>query len=302
MGQTNIERKTLFLYPDPRDQGCREDILQILNLVTDISKIAHTANVTINKIMSSGCFSSIRCKPSISLKCVEEYINSDFECENVRICITKYCGKDYTNYYQKVIDDFKNEKSDISHLVAITIGETRKTLFHRDSQKKFDVIIDANLDSLDLILEAIVLDIALYHYFVLGDDLASRKKFNEHKWRYLVDTFTEDEQRIFLNSEIPDQLNYFPFSLPYIKRYNQQRTANSYKSIIDELIKAFGKFVVTTVNEKLTYSDNGFIKPINYSNINYDKLASFLSHDSAAKRMISEKKVFSRAVFLHRFC
>ena len=292
MSQKSIERKTLFLYPNPEDLKPEDGLIEILHLITDISRISHIANEVINKIMSSGCFSSIRCKPSISLKYVEEYMYSDFECENVRICITKYCGKDYTSYYQKVIDDFKNEKSDISHLVAITIGETKKTYFHEDSQGNFDVIIEASLDSLDLILESIMLDIALYHYFVLENDLASRKKFNTYKWEYISTKFSDDERKLYFNSANPSQLKYFPFSLPYVKRYNLQRTFNSYKAIIDDLIKGFGNFVAKTINEKLFYNENCCIRTVNSGKIDYDNLSSFLSKNPTVNHLISEKKSF----------
>lgn len=290
MNQKSIERKTLFLYPNPEELKT-EDSIDILNLISDISKICHISNGVISKIMSSGCFATIRCKPSVSLKCVEDYAASAFECENVRICITKYCGKDYSSYYQKVVDDFKNDKSDISHLVAINIGDSKKTYFHSDELNSFDAVIETNLESLDLILESIMLDIALYHYFNLRDDLEDRKKFNSYKWQYITTKFNEEEKKLYFGTMPLEKINYLPFSLPSIKKYNLQRNTNSLKATIDELIKRFGFFVATSINVRLVYNTNCSIRPIN-STINYDSFSNFLSENTTTKSLISEKKSF----------
>ena len=66
----------------------------------------------------------------------------------------------------------------ISHLVGLRIcSSSSQVKFTEPNGLPFDVIIETGLEDLEAILVSIMLDISIYHYFCLSNDLLYRKNF-----------------------------------------------------------------------------------------------------------------------------
>lgn len=286
-----IERKTLFLYPNTDKLKKREDRLRVMDLIADVSKIVLKSNDEIKKILMNGCFAFIRCRPSVSLKCVTSYFNKDYDCNDVRICITRYCNQDYSTYYEKIVDEYRNKRADISHLVAIRIVEDIKYVrFLEDSDGNFSAIVETGLDNLDLVLESIMMDIALYHYFGLDTTLEKRRSFNKVKSEYIYNHFNDESRKLYsLRSDSPCEM-YLPFSFPHINQYNIQGGNEIKKNVITSLIQEFGYFVLQS-SKQFQYNSNAALS-INESSRDTDRIHEIISENSTAKDLICSKKSF----------
>ena len=211
-----IERKTIFLYPNTEEL----DIKQFENtnsLITSLEKIVYISNSYIESLLCSGCFAFIKCKPSVDMKCIGQTIEEYSDYSNVRICVVSYNGIDYSSSYTNVIEEVKNGKSDISHLVGLSINSKNKKLrFFKDDSNSFDALIESNLDQLEKLLAAVMMDITLYHYFLLPNEISFRKTFNSKKFDYIVYNYQEDElKRIYGDCLNKEDKIYLPFSMKY---------------------------------------------------------------------------------------
>lgn len=290
-----IERKTLFLYPYTDKIKAREEKLKVMDLIADVSKIALKSNDEIKKLLMSGCFAFIRCRPSVSLKCVQNYLDGEYDCNDVRICITGYCNQDYSTYYGKVVDDYQSGTSDISHLVAIRIVEGVECVrFLNDPEKKFSAVVETSLNHLDLVLESIMMDIALYHYFRLDNTLKERRLFNAVKSEYICKQFDEESKKLYSLIDDSQYEMYLPFSFPHIKRYNDN--SKSLKDEISSLIQEFGYFAIKHNSTCLWYNSNSALRSEKASR-DADRIQKIISNNSAALDFIHSKTSFILLLF-----
>lgn len=240
-----VENRTvLFLYPDFEDYDTKEQ-KQITNLISDLKIIINTSNSMIEKILEDGSFSYIRCLPLIEMEEAtkqpsEKYANL------VRVCVIGYDNEDYEEIYNNICDKYIKNKLDITHLVGLKIKSNLEGVkFSKPSDSPFDVIIEANLFNLDLVLISIMLDTSIYHYFSLNNDIKYRKNFSKLKIKGIkqIDLIGEF-------GEIGDlsNIDYLPFSYPYVKKYFMANVQNqTCQEITDKLIKEYFSFILSFI-------------------------------------------------------
>ena len=256
-----FERKTVFLYPDL----CvlpREDVLRTNNLITKINFVVYSANDLIRQILSSGNFSFLNCLPSVTLQSVFEEEKTNIDCNNVRICITGYNDIDYSANYKKLVHEYQSGRADISHLVAIHITDkSQKAQFLFDKQGNFDVIIKTDLDHLRVVLVSIMLDISLYHYFLLSDKLTFRRDFNKIKFRYILSNDSNEQYKtlygLTLNEE---EVVYLPISYSGINKLERRTNPDSRKDLIQSLINDYAHFLFVSLSIELIVNERGSIE------------------------------------------
>ena len=287
-----MERKILFLYPELSSLE-KNECDEIWKLLTDIERIANSANSAIEEILCSHCFQTIKCKPSISMKVVDNSV-TDFKVEsNVRICIAKHGTTDYTSYYSKIIDEFKRETSEISHLVALVISRTEtKINFHADPQNNFDALITVDLNHLDVLLESIMLDISLYHYFSLSTEPIKRKQFNQYKFSYIVGTFSSEMLSLYggnLDKNLPI---YLPISFYRMVEYGRRTKMDSKNETIRSLIADYADFLLQQYSYNYHYNENGSIPYDEKRNGYGSQVSDFVRNNSRTLQLMKEKKTF----------
>lgn len=186
---------------------------------------------------------------------------TDFKIEsNVRICVAKYGTMDYASYYSKIVEEFKKEKSEISHLVALNISPSEtKTSFCADPKGNFDAIITVDLEHLDILLESIMLDISLYHYFSLPKDSIKRKQFNSLKFSYIVNTFSPEMLSYYGKNIDRDTQIYLPISLCRMNEYVRRTKPESKNETIKSLIFDYAVFLIEANSAKYHYNEHGKI-------------------------------------------
>lgn len=228
--------------------------------------------------MCSGCFSSVKCKPTIDMRCVGEAADKFSDYSNVRICVVKYDNFDYSSNYRNIIEAVKNDKNDISHLVALYIHSNpnhRSFKFYKDDKNSFDAIIETDLDHLEHLLTAIMLDISLYHHFSLPDDLNFRKSFNNIKFNYILNKTTIDDLKpIFgdlINKESPI---YLPFSMKRVLELNRRIRQEKRNETINLLTKDYALFLVETISKNIWIDEKGYIS--NLDEIKKEEYFSFV--------------------------
>lgn len=293
-----MERKIVFLYPKLSNLSNGEDD-KTYNLLSDIQRIANAANRMIEDILCSHCFQTIKCKPNISMKLVDDNV-TDFQMEsNVRICISKYGSTDYTPYYSKIIDEFKKGSSDISHLIALDISPTEtKINFHADSEGDFDAIVTVDLNHLDVLLEAIMLDISLYHYFSLSKNLNKRKQFNSCKFSYIVNNFSSEMLAHYGNKLDKNSMIYLPISLCKMNEYVQLIDQECKNSTIKSLIDDYTVFLVEAHSERYHYNEH---ENLPYDEINTEHgalISDFIRKNSKTLQLMSQNKSFLVVFYL----
>lgn len=283
----NLERKTVFLYPELRNLE-RSEILLTTSLITDINLVVDSANNTIRQILSSGKFSFINCLPTVFMKSISESSEACIDCNNVRICIAAYNDLDYTDNYRQLIDEYHNGKSDISHLVAIHISDkVTKAQFSKDKNGNFDVIVTSNVDHIENILVAIMLDISLFHYFLLSNELDFRKKFNEIKYNYLVGCQEQSElYATYGIKSLPDGSIYLPLSLPFVTRLDRFTNEENRIKFIGELIDHYANVLIKLLPYKVECNNRGNLinNPNDKSLKNYDAICDFVKKNRDNKK------------------
>lgn len=256
-----LERKTIFLYPEINE--LRKDLFMTTsNLITSIRKIVAISNMTIDRILCGGCFSCVKCKPVVSMQCVGQKADGFSDYSNVRICVAKYGDIDYTENYRSIIDETKNDKYDISHLVALHIYTSKRRIkFYYDKTNQFDAIVETDLEHLDQLLTAIMLDISLYHFFSLSKDLNYRKDFNETKFKYIIRHFSDEElQKIYGESINKDKPIYLPFSMKKVNELSRRINIDNRNEAIRELIYEYGVFLINAISFPLKINCDFYIQ------------------------------------------
>ena len=255
-----FERKTVFLYPES-ERLEYEQIKTTNRLITNINFIVYSANNLIKNILTSGNFSFVNCFPSVMMHSICDEIQEFHDCNNVRICITGYNTIDYSRNYLNIIEKHKNNSSDISHLVAIHIRDKlNKPKFLVDVDQNFDVKIESDLEHLENVLVAIMLDISLYHYFLLSDDLLKRKQFNIIKFGYIcANNSTQDQIKIFGVKLENDNPIYLPISLKHVVKLSGRTNKGRRNEVISELVDNYADFLAESLSVKLEVDEQGTI-------------------------------------------
>lgn len=273
-----LERNTIFLYPNYKKE--RSDLaLKIHQLVTDITSIVENSNELINQMLCGGSFSNIKCMPNVIMQSIDDYnYNSLPDYNNVRICIANSYGIDFTESYENVITKYHTGDLDISHLVAIHIKKQgSKVIFQKDQSKKFDIIIETDLEHLDNVLIAIMLDVSLYHYFSLNKDLSKRKQFNKLKFKYLFNNINNFKS-IYGNEFLEDDEVYLPFSFQDINTLKKCTHVKKQIKAIKDLIRKYAEFLIESLSIKIELNKHKSIKnPYALNNLeNYEYLIEFI--------------------------
>lgn len=255
-----LERKTIFLYP--KTSEINYELYQTTSqLITRIQKVVVISNRLIEEILCSGSFSYVKCKPVVDMKCVGNNVENFSDYSNVRICVAKYNDLDYTSNYMKIVDEVKNEKTDISHLIALHIYSNRRPInFYKDENNQFDAVVETDLDHLEHLLTAIMLDISLYHYFSLPSDLNFRRNFNNIKFDYISNLINKDDiRKVYgeaVNLECPI---YLPFSMKWVIELNRRTKKSAKNDTIQTLIQNYGIFLIETISKILEVDEHGYI-------------------------------------------
>ena len=203
------------------------------------------------------------------MKCIGDYYNETEDYSNVRICIAKYDDIDYTANYSKIIEERKRG-SEISHLVALYISSRHKNIvFKNDESAKFDAIIETDLDHLVVLLTSVMVDISLYHYFMLSSDYKFRSEFNNHKFRYIFNTMSpETIRKVYGNSVVKEKPIYLPFSLQKVGEVIRRTKIESKNETIDSLIYEFAILLTECIGVAVTVDCNGYINEKIFQNGN----------------------------------
>lgn len=255
-----LERKTIFLYP--KTSEIDHELYQTTSqLITRIQKVVVISNRLIEEILCSSCFSSVKCKPTVDMKCVGNNVEDFSDYSNVRICVAKYDNLDYTSNYMKIVDEVKNEKIDISHLIALHIYSNHRPInFYKDENNQFDAVVETDLDHLEHLLTAIMLDISLYHYFSLSSDLKFRRNFNSIKSNYIFNVLKEDDARKTYGETVKSGCpKYLPFSLKWVIELNRRTKKSAKNDTIQTLIQNYGIFLIETIAKNLEVDEYGYI-------------------------------------------
>lgn len=267
--EKEYQRNTVFLYPD-LTKCSQEERLCTLNLITKLTAVVKMANRQLKDLIEGGKFSFVNCMPEVYMHCVSddpatfgEQDNKERgkKQDNVRICVTNFDGHDYTENYQELVRKYKAGETNISHLVALDLSTIpRGTQFSPDNNEKFNAVISTSMESLETVLVSIMFDISLYHYFLLSDDLRDRKKFNEVKYKYIINQFTQAEQRTHYGAVLSsDRILYLPISLPKVKIINRRTKIESRQDAVEELLKMFATFLARSISLQVIRDEQGNI-------------------------------------------
>ena len=249
-----VENRTvLFLYPDFENYDTAEQKL-ITKLISDLKIIINYSNNRIGKVLQDGSFSYIRCLPFIEMEEATKQPTPELV-DLVRVCVIGYDDKNYESIYSNICEDYVRNKLEITHLVGLKIVSNMESIrFTKPAKSPFDVVIETNLRNLDLILISIMLDTSIYHYFSLSEEVKYRKNFSTIKIDGIKESNNlEDYGEIIEISNI----NYLPFSYPFVKRYFSLRGQNKNeqsKDITDELIKEYFSFIKNWVCTSIDYN------------------------------------------------
>lgn len=255
-----MERNTAFLYPDLASENQKERRCT-LNLITSLTAIVQSANRQLKNLIEGGSFSFVKCMPEVQMHCITEEMDVLDDLDNVRICVTRYDGHDYTLYYDKLTREYVSGHTRISHLVALDLYSTTcHTQFSRDENKQFDAVISTCLETLEAVLVSIMFDISLYHYFLLSDDLIERKKFNEIKYDHLIKNLTDSEKKVYGTESLVDGPIYLPFSLPEVKVINRRTKNENRQEMVKKLLQRYATFLARSTSLKIKKDQKGNIK------------------------------------------
>ena len=255
-----MERNTAFLYPDLAS-GNQEERRYTLNLITSLTAIVQSANRQLKNLIEGGNFSFVKCMPEVQMHCITEELDVLDDRDNVRICVTRYDGHDYTTYYDRLTSEYVSGQTRISHLVALDLySTTRATQFSRDDKKHFDAVISTCMENLEAVLVSILLDISLYHYFLLSDDLIERRKFNETKYNYLIDNLAFSEKKVYGIESLTGGPMYLPFSLPEVKVINRRTKNENRQEMVKKLLQRYATFLARSSSLKIIKDQKGNIK------------------------------------------
>ena len=230
--------KTLFLYPKLGELS-QDKQIEILDLIIQLKTIVNISNKKIAKILRDSSFSYTRCLPSVTIEelCSEIFKNEN--AERIRVCVIGYNESNYTEFYTDICNKYMQNKLNISHLVGIKINTNTETVkFYKNGDSQFDVIIETGLSDLENILVSIMLDISIYHYFALSNDIQYRRTFSELKMKGIKEApyINEYGENIDLKT-----IKYLPFTYPFVKKIANNSEAIS--EVINDIVNNYFDFI-----------------------------------------------------------
>ena len=259
-----VERNAVFVYPDINSKEFSKEEMKITTrLVTNMYTIVDMANRRIEAMLCCGAFLRINCLPTAKLTMVPAVTNSKLKKDNIRLCIIKYKNIDYSGNYMEIVNDYKSRRSNISHLVALNILDDNDdtVCFEQDKEDRFDVVIKSNRSHLENILVSIMLDISLYHYFLLSKELRERIEFNQKKINYIINNNSTEKLKEIYGTSFETYIpKYLPFSLIYIK--NVYESDKPLAEIINDVLINYSKFISSILLVIVHINNNGSVKDI----------------------------------------
>lgn len=275
-------RQTLFLYPNLSNL-VNEKQDDILRLITRLKIIVNNSNDKIERILRSSSFAYVRCMPSVNIEEMSSDTFADKEAERVRVCVIGYNDESYESSYRNICTQYKENKLNISHLVGVKINKNVASVkFYRPEQSPFDVIVEMKLCDLEDILVSIMLDISIYHYFSLSNEIEYRRKFSAIKMNIIKES---EHINDYGDIDNIDNIDYLPFSYPYVKEISINKAENTFKFIsnaLSDYFKFIKKYVCTTIdfnkhkelNNPYCYKEKGM------SDEQIDTISEFVSKSS----------------------
>ena len=247
-------RKTLFLYPKLDDFPLKKQ-REIFKLIEDLKIIVNISNQTIENILRDSSFAYIRCLPCINIEEVHSSILQTVEnVERVRICVIGYNETDYEKSYSNICKSYAENHLNISHLVGLKIRtDINDVNFLKPEDSSFNLIIETGLVDLENILVSIMLDISIYHYFSLNNNLSYRKCFSSLKMKCIIDS---EQKSDYGDTTEFDKIRYLPFSYPYVKKITDISSIENVKVIILKMIKDYFQFITSYVLTEMIFDKN----------------------------------------------
>lgn len=264
-------RKTLFLYPKLENLDIHKQI-KIIDLITHLKIIVNVSNEKIARILRDSSFAYVRCLPSVNVEelCAEMLINE--EVERVRVCVIGYNEASYENSYSHICQQYVQNKLNISHLVGVKINTSVNSVsFYKPEGSPFDVIIETGLFNLENILVSIMLDISIYHYFALSNDIQYRRKFSALKMNSIRESNHINEYGDNVNL---GEIHYLPFTYPYVKKISEDKNGEI-SSIINEALDEYFEFIARYVCSEIFFDNNKELnEPYSYKGVPNDHISS----------------------------
>lgn len=264
-------RKTLFLYPKLENLDINKQI-KIIDLITHLKIIVNVSNEKIARILRDSSFAYVRCLPSVNVEelCAEMLINE--EVERVRVCVIGYNEASYENSYSHICEQYVQNKLNISHLVGVKINTSVNSVkFYKPEGSPFDVIIETGLFDLENILVSIMLDISIYHYFALSNEIQYRRKFSALKMNSIRESNHINEYGDNVNLS---EIHYLPFTYPYVKKISEDKNGEI-SSIINEALDEYFEFIARYVCFDIFFDNNKELNdPYSYGGVPSDHISS----------------------------
>lgn len=267
MNQNN-QRKMLFLYPEDLVSYSLQDLRSVLRLTSNLNFIANEVNDFVREICEKHLTGNMNCLPKVECLPISDYAKIINEFHNVRICLVKFNNVDYSSCYTEVINNYKQNEQDISHLISLSIDSCSKTTIKwtPDTTNQFDINITTNQNQLKIILCSIMMDIILYRHFNLSHDLSARKNFSLLKRDYIINLNEFNKKRIHkyygsTSSEL-SKAKYLSLSYPNVLDYFTNQHTNISQlaySLVDDYWKLIQNtlFIDLDLDEKYIMFDTG---------------------------------------------
>lgn len=271
-------RKILFSYPNINTASSvkQKDIFKIIE---NIKIITNATNEALKRKMRDGSLVFVGSMPSFTLEemhnCKREIVE---KYDDVRICLLKYNNVDFEKEYSLI----NAQKGGISHLIGLEINSTDTEIrFSPSKNELFDVNIKVGLSVLKKLLTSIMIDISLYYYYHLSNNIESRKNFSEFKVRKIFDLHKNDNY--ILDGGV-DDIKYLPFSLPYVEELFESKVDAT--RIFEKLFIDFFDLVSLFNLKTLTYNLNR--EPINVDL--YPCIA--VNHINCLNNIVNDKSLY----------
>ncbi len=256
------QRKMLFLYPNELKTDDLKNIRSIMRLSPDLKEIVNSVNHFIKQISEK--IGETQCPSKIQCTSVSNYEKVVTEYHNIRLCLVQHNDIKYNNIYNKIIDAYKHNSSDISHLISLSITSHKyklgeKTKWKYDPQKDFDINIETHLNYLEYILSSIMLDIIFYRYFKLSNNLSERKKFSKEKKDYILNLKYNDNKIIqkYYGSNITElnKTSYLSLSYPLVLEHCCNNSI-SLDDLIHFLLEDYWNLIIKTLFVEIELLEN----------------------------------------------
>ena len=277
-------RKVLFLYPnidDLPDDNIKE---KVVDLIDSLYYIISDANEFIARAFSSDVFVNSKYIPVIEAQAINKAHDevSQEDIHGIRLCVTSFDTYDFSDKYCHLISKEKLDENDVSHLLSIKLfPRSRKYSWKTSNDPNYSAIIETGVNELEKIIESIMLDIALYHYFRLPADLPYRQSFGVLKKEFLDVSMSSNARRVHYGStdEKRSHIRYLPISLPHVDAI--EKDPGEMKELLKKFTDLYYEYVIPDAYVDLKTNEIKFDKgnkEIPFDNPEeFDKLVSGLS-------------------------